>query len=505
MSMRVAFRADAGIAIGSGHVMRCATLAKALLAAGAEVRFICREQAGDLCDWLESQGYAVDRLPPSATAVQGDLAHSAWLGASQAEDAQQTLNVLPDVDWLVVDHYGIDARWETPLRQRAGRLLVVDDLADRQHDCDILLDQNYRRDGNDRYQGRVPGHCMRLLGPRYALLRPEFSELRRTMQTRTGEIRRILVFLGGADRHNHTSKVLDALDTLNRKDLQVDVVVGAANPWRSEIEHRCQARGNTRFLCQIPDLAALMAEADLAIGAGGGSNWERAALAMPSVVLSIADNQRAIVQDLTRDALVMGFVDADSLGADVLAGALSLLFSSPDLCLGMGERFGQLCDGGGCERVISAMAGGVAVRSAEMADAETMFAWRNDPSVRANSLDASPLRYEEHLQWLTRALLDPQRDVLMALRDGREVGVLRFDISGTTARVSIYLAPGQTGKGLGGAILRAGEAWLAQRRPNVDVLNAEVLSGNLASIQLFERNGYRWDHAIYTKHLERRS
>lgn len=219
--MKVAFRADASVGIGSGHVMRCLTLAGELKEAGAQIIFICRECEGNLCDLIEKQGIPVAR-------ISGEL--QSW-----EADAFQSLEALKKygkADWLVVDHYSLDHRWEAGIRNAAEKIMVIDDLADRIHDNDLLLDQNLYEDLENRYNGLAPPHCIKLLGPRYALLRPEFRKARASLRKRDGIIRRILVSFGGSDPSNETAKALEAIGLLGKPEIAVDVVVGSSNPHR---------------------------------------------------------------------------------------------------------------------------------------------------------------------------------------------------------------------------------------------------------------------------------
>ena len=298
--MNIAIRVDASSQIGTGHFMRTLTLAKELSKRGAKVRFVSRHLPEYLQDMLSEKVYEFRILDrPINETMQDELAHSKWLGTTQHEDAQDTTQALSDRiwDWLVIDNYALDARWESVLRKSAKRLLVIDDLADRMHDCDILLDQNYYADKETRYTGKVPVTCQLLLGPHYALLREEFSQWRQQVKPRTGSVKRILVFFGGVDADNFTGLTIDALARLGISGLHIDVVIGAQHPYREKIESACI---EYMFSCyvQTDRMAELMATADLAIGAGGSATWERCCLGLPSLVVSLADNQTDIVKGL---------------------------------------------------------------------------------------------------------------------------------------------------------------------------------------------------------------
>jgi UDP-2,4-diacetamido-2,4,6-trideoxy-beta-L-altropyranose hydrolase len=227
----IVFRVDASFQIGSGHVARCLTLADRLRDDGAKCRFIHRLHPGHLVDVIRARGYAVAELPAPSQFASG---YQQWLGTSQHQDASETIAALAgeSADWLVVDHYGLDAHWEQALRPHAVNIAVLDDLADRPHDCDLLVDQNYQPDGERRYDGLLPERSRRLCGTRYALLRREYAAARRTVGPRRGPVSRVLVFYGGVDAHNETGRALRALSRPGLDHIFVDVVVGAKNPHR---------------------------------------------------------------------------------------------------------------------------------------------------------------------------------------------------------------------------------------------------------------------------------
>jgi len=312
--VKVVFRVDASASMGIGHLMRCLTLAESLRQRGVHMHFICREHAGNLVALLQQKVMPVTKLPaPAVSETTYGEDYAAWLGVTQAEDAEQTIEVLKveKPDWLVVDHYGLDAEWEQRLRPHVNKLMVIDDLANRRHDCDVLLDQNYSTEGEQRYTGLVPDTCKLLVGPRYALLRPEYTAHRKTLRTRDGQVRRVLVFFGGTDPQNVTGMALEILSRPDLKYLDVDIVIGANNPHRKTIEQQVLRRPHTTLYESRPHLADLMTQADLALGAGGTTTWERLCLGLPSLVVSIAENQVASCVALHRSHLIdyLGYQD----------------------------------------------------------------------------------------------------------------------------------------------------------------------------------------------------
>ena len=292
--------------------MRCRTLARELKRRGAAVTFICRRQPGDLISLLE-QEFPVLALPEQPLApcegLEGRELYRAWLGCRQATDCSQCLEALAlsgitSASWLVADHYGLDARWEAQLLSAlAGgaapaRLLVIDDLADRPHKADLLLDQNFFGEATEhRYQGLVPPRCRQLLGPHYALLGPEYAQLHPLVPPRT-ELRRVLVFFGGVDPANLTGRALEALMDPALADLAVDVVLGSQFSYRHEVAQLVDRRPHTTLHGALPSLAGLIARADLAIGAGGATTWERLCLGLPSLIFALAANQLPFTEAL---------------------------------------------------------------------------------------------------------------------------------------------------------------------------------------------------------------
>lgn len=302
--MNIIIRTDASIEIGTGHVMRCLTLAKQLKRHGADVTFICRDFKGNSISYLRNQGVSVCTLPRIVT-NQSDIY---WTKMNWKLDVEETIEIIKelnaDVDLVIVDHYGLDSRWERNVRNVTQKIMVIDDLANRMHDCDLLLDQNYYLNMKERYKGFVPAHCVQMIGPDYVLLREEFLQAANKPRERTGEIKNILVFFGGTDPTGETIKALKAIKELDIPQIEINVVVGASNPKRQEVEQLCSEMSNTNYYCQVSNMAELMWEADLAIGAGGATTWERCFLGLPALVVVVADNQR----ELTKSVEIQGSI-----------------------------------------------------------------------------------------------------------------------------------------------------------------------------------------------------
>lgn len=306
--MVLVIRVDSSTVIGSGHLMRCLTLAGRMQKEhGAEVHFICRDLEGNLSSLVTKAGFNLHLLPRAEhnPRLEG---YAAWLTVTQQQDAGECIQVIDaigeNVQRIVVDSYAIDITWERMLRPYTKEIMVIDDLANRQHDCDYLLDQNEYLHKETRYVGLVPDKCEMLLGYRYALLREEFYQAKRTLRKRDGVIRNILVFFGGSDLTNETMKTLAALADMKLDGITVNVVVGGSNKNKESIRQYCDTRNNMHYFCQVDNMAELMAEADLAIGAGGSATWERLFLDLPSIVITIAANQEKIAIDCQKQGLL---------------------------------------------------------------------------------------------------------------------------------------------------------------------------------------------------------
>ena len=501
--MNIAFRVDASLQIGTGHVMRCLTLADALKQPGVLIRFISRSLPDYMKGMLKQHGYELSMLKAaSMESIDDDLPHSDWLGSNQKSDAKATAHVLSDRtwDWLVVDHYALDLRWESKLRKTVQRILVIDDIADRLHDCDILLDQNYYADKETRYTGKVPASCKLLLGPNYALLRDEFRQWHQKIMLRTGPVKRILVFFGGIDLDNYTGLTIEALAGLGLSGLHIDVVIGAEHPYREQIESACSEYFFSCYV-QTDRMAELMAVADLAIGAGGSAIWERCCLGLPAFAISTASNQSKQVAD----AASCGLLYAPEINGDLktfINRHLPALIDNSNLIKFISNNDLQAVDGKGVSRVIRNLGcSGIEMRVAGKGDSEKIFEWRNHPKIRAVSRNREVISWEDHGKWFAKVLSSPDNVLLIGYSNSEPVGVVRFDNKDDEAEVSIYLVPGLKESGVGGDLLQCAEHWFSIHYPEIRKIVACVLGDNGRSNHLFLGAGYRVESTSYIKEL----
>ena len=377
--MKVAFRVDASDKIGTGHVVRCLTLAMQMRRSGDFVLFVCRELPGHLCEMIESFGFDVSRLPAEEMQFvsidpSSGAPHASWLGVNWETDAAQTRNCMLHYglfDWLIVDHYAIDYCWEKKLRSLTKKLMVIDDLFDRKHEADLLLNQSILSEVTGLYTNLIPSSCKVLIGPKYALLRDDFKILRGQIAPKTGKIERLFIYFGGIDQNNFTGKCLEVLEQIAPLNIEVDVVMPIAGRHQHAIVEIANRNSFVTLHYHMPSLSKLMAHADLAIGAAGTTSWERLCLGLPSYLISLAKNQLPIAKTLEENGLAVWLGHHDKVTKTVIAKSLEKVFQN-----GYSENWSTKCratvDGLGVNRVYEHLSNnfwdGLEVRHVEHAD-----------------------------------------------------------------------------------------------------------------------------------------
>ncbi|HRK56288.1 MAG TPA: UDP-2,4-diacetamido-2,4,6-trideoxy-beta-L-altropyranose hydrolase [Burkholderiaceae bacterium] len=449
------FRTDASFQIGTGHVMRCLTLANALRERGCECHFVCRAHAGNLIDRISEHGHIVHPLPTSeepdhvATFKADDPAHQQWLGTDWQTDATQTLAAIGDapVDWLIVDHYALEACWEQRLRTHCKQIMVIDDLADRPHDCDLLLDQNLIADWQLRYQEKVPTNCALMLGPSYALLQPPYGQLHTRVPPREGPVRRVLIYFGGADHDNLTGMAMSALASMQAANLSIDVVVNPQSAHVETLRHQIMGHPSATLYTHLNSLAPLMVKADLAIGASGTTSWERCCLGLPSLVVTLADNQIPIAAELDRLGMIRWLGHKDRIQVAHLVDALTSLVEG-GLPSSWSQRCQQAVDGRGVHRVCSALmltpSSVLRARPAKVSDESFITQW------------ISPKESPEAIVQFRNGLrdLDNSRMFIAETNDEFAVGTVRFYRIDDAWHIQSFLAPPARKPGVDRALLQ---------------------------------------------------
>ena len=363
---KIVFRVDASIQIGTGHVMRCLTLADALKRKGAECYFICREHSGNLIETIKERRHEVYFLPlheqlqnNEQYSYDNKLDHANWLGITQEVDADLSIPIvrLLKPDWMIVDHYAIDRHWEKKLRPYCNHIMVIDDLADRHHDCDLLLDQTFGREAKD-YVSLVAGHSQLLCGAKFALLRSEFEQWRDYSLNRRidGKIEHLLINLGGVDKGNITTKILKSLiNSSLPENTQITVVMGPTAPWVSDVKNQAEIMPwKTDVKVGVNNMAELMANSDLSIGAAGATSWERCCLGLPTIMVVLADNQKLIASKL-KGAGAAFLLEKEYINSQILSSYIEDLVNSSHRLIKLGSFSASIVNGMGVSAVLKGM------------------------------------------------------------------------------------------------------------------------------------------------------
>lgn len=303
--MKYVFRVDASSKMGSGHVIRCLTLAEILKKNNNEVIFLSRLHDGNLNDLIYSKGFNLHELSKPEKNIKSKVknhidSYSDWLGVSIQDDLSESINIIKNkrIDWIIIDHYSIDIFWEKKIKEFVKNIMIIDDIANREHDCDLLLDQNFFIDMNSRYDKLIPPKTKTLFGPKYSLISPKFSELRKK-SIRANNLKNIFIFFGGSDPYLLTEKTLEVLSKNNLLFLKLHVAITDSNKRKSEIKKAVEKRGNASLHIQSDQIASIMNLCDASIGAGGMNTWERLCLSLPSIAFSFSNNQKIQLESLS--------------------------------------------------------------------------------------------------------------------------------------------------------------------------------------------------------------
>jgi UDP-2,4-diacetamido-2,4,6-trideoxy-beta-L-altropyranose hydrolase len=474
--------------------MRCLTLAQQLSQMGETVQFICRMLPGNLIDTIESTGFPVHRLQN--------------LIVDQQQDADQTIAAITTalkekINWLIVDHYELDESWEIALRPYVKKIMVIDDLANRRHNCDLLLDQTFNRDAQD-YISLVAKTCQLLLGSDYALLRSEFSRKRQQAQQkrqRTFAIKKVLISFGAADPENITGLLLQELMKQQPLNLQFDVIIGSHMKYYAQL---CAQHypDYIQIHKNVENMSDYMLDADIAVGAAGSTAWERCCLGLPTLLIVIADNQEKIARELNNRGAAKSLGKVTNLNMKAVIKILEQGAHQPDIFTRMSQSAMQICDGYGVKRVAAALQSvyardgqAIYLRPANMADADIMLSWQQHPSTRQYARNPKPPTKDEHYQWMTKRLVDQNCIFHIIMHGSVPAGVLRLDRQmddDNTYEISILTSPNCRQQGIGSGALQ-----LIRRMFPEFNLRAEVLADNEVSQTLFAKSGYIVEDGIY--------
>ena len=499
--MKAVFRVDASLKIGTGHVMRCLTLASLLKKNFVDVSFLCREHKGNLINYILENGFHVHVLKESIEPTSKETNYAEWLGVSYEQDANETIEFLKNmhIDWMIVDHYSIDIKWEKLVSPYYKKLMVIDDLANRKHYCDILLDQTYKRKEKD-YKSLTNHEAILLLGPKYALLRSEFSKLRNSSlgKKRNKTIKNILVYLGGIDSENLTESVLDKLKSCNISETtQITVLMGSQAPFLSKIKKVVKKLPlSAKIKVDSKHIAEIMSNADLSIGASGTTTWERCCLGLPSIQFCISDNQKFISQVLSRDNVIK-LIDSVNQIPDLINDYPNWMFESSKLSA-------QICDGDGANRIFNKMSD-YEFEINEHSNVELcnyinlkddekrlVLEMRNHASVRVWMTNNEIISEKEHQKFLESLEDAKTKKYFLVKKKGTIIGSISFvNLKyGESTDFGIYVNPHINFQGAG-RLLESTAAIFAFKVLNVKKIFLEVFEDNVRAIDFYKRAGFK--------------
>lgn len=501
--MKIAFRVDASIDIGTGHVYRCLTLAKRLHDLNHHCVFVCKDHVSNLIEFIQKASFEVKVInsqtqPQHFDSIEIKLAHSCWLQGSQIEDAESFIALFSNTDFpemVIVDHYALDSVWENKLKDAFNPILmVIDDLCDRKHNCDFLLDQTFSRNAEE-YASFVNSDTSLLLGTKYSLLRDEFLKLRNNaLRKRRATInpKKLIITMGGVDQNNFSLKFINLLYFANLLDkFSVTLVIGAQSPFKDSLI-KCCNQLNVNVIINANNMSELMLENDVAIGAMGGTTWERSVLALPTLNIEIADNQSDIAQRLSR----IGILTSKAYDIDVhqLEVYLNKIVSDYQNYVSL---VANICDGLGVERVIqhlfpinNKIDENITLLLAQNDDIKFIFDLQQQPETRRYARNKNVPVWAEHEKWMAQKIEDPNCYFYIIHCEESKVGSLRIDkiadySNNRTYEISIFVDPVYFGKSIASAALKR----LLFLHRNKDFL-ATVLEGNQASHGLFKKLGF---------------
>jgi len=517
--LNIVIRTDSSSWIGSGHLMRCLNLAESLTKKGTMVSFVSRKLPGNLNHLILKKGFQVNEMPQTTT-TSDDLSnrlyniddYRARLGVSEKQDAFETINLIYGIkpDWLIMDHYSLGEKWEKIIRPHVKKIMVIDDLANRSHDCDLLLDQNWFENMETRYDHLVPAGCTKLFGPKYVLLGPEFASAREKIKHHNDDVKRLFIYFGGSDPHNLTGMALQAVSVPELNNLEVDVVIGENNPHKDVLFKLVEALDNTHLHIQVDDMATIMSKADLAIGSGGVNTWERMCLGLPALTISFAENHTMLLKDLSKNGYVtyLGF----SADVDIELIKKNLIEQITDVpsFSNLRKKLYDLVNGNGVKSVVDWLTGNFVdnkwiVKSATAQDKKLYWNWANDEQVRKNSINKNYITWDNHIKWFNNKLADPKCFLYIILYDRKPVGQVRFENEGDFARIDYSISRQFRGRRLGKKLLD--RAIKEFKKYSNQIILGEVLAENIASTKTFESLGFSMEikgvNKIYTKSINK--
>jgi len=473
-------RADANVVMGTGHVMRCLALAQA---------------------WQDDGGRVVFAMAPPASSVRQRLLNESVKilemaqPAGTREDAARTAALAREHEaaWVVVDGYQFGADYQQALKSANLKILFLDDYGHADHYfADVVMNQNVSAE-DCPYENRET-YTRLLLGPKYCLLRREFNQWREWRREILPAGHRVLVTMGGSDPQNFTARAIDALNLIADDNLEAAVIVGGSNDHFESLETRAAKAGKKISVCRdVSNMAERMAWADVAVSAAGTTCWEMCLLGLPAILVDLAENQIPVAKALDQRGCAIYLGGPGEVSSQRLASQMESLMGSRADRQALSVRCRELVDGRGAQRVVAALRGGkLRLRPAQENDAQLLWKWANESSVRAAAFSSAPIPWEQHEAWFTRKMKDPDCRILIA-EDGQGRAVGQFRIQWRTSQdadIDISVPVEFRGSGYGRWLIDLGVSQVLAER-QIARIHAFVKPENVASCRSVEFAGFK--------------
>lgn len=500
--MKALFRVDSSFDIGAGHIMRCLTLAEKFRENGVTVEFLSREHPGNLIEKIVNSNFVVHTLDLKKNEKENEtrLKYSHWLGTSQKCDAFECIEHIKEYyyEWLIVDHYAIDEEWQNYLKPYFNKLFVIDDLSDRSHICDFLLDQTYKKK-ESLYASLVPKGCKLLLGPKYSLLRSEFAELRtRSLNLKKNpQIKNLMINMGGFDSTNLTTSILHHIGKSRlSREINIDVVMGLNAPFLTAVKRKAkEIPFKVNVLEDVKNMASLMSTSDIAIGASGTTTWERCCLGLPTIQVVTASNQEYLAQSLARNNVIKLVDTIDEIN-EILENSEEWVEYSSYLAA-------KVCDGLGSDRVLNNMSdieisiegyGHVQLNNYVNLDSNEhnlVLDMRNHTTIRNWMHNRSLISKKEHENFIEKLESSTKDKYFLIKFKDSVIGSINFSKikRNESLEFGIYSNPFSDKKGLG-KLLESVATKYAFEILKVKKINLQVYDDNKRAIKFYLSTGF---------------
>ena len=475
---KVLFRVDSSTNLGGGHLSRCIEIAKLLYKRKIKVFFLCKNLKGNLNEWVKSEKFKLLIIKENYKTIQEEI-----------NDIENLLKPFLSFKYLIIDNYSIEKEWENAIKKIIPKIVVIDDLANRNHNCDFIIDQNFIENHKNRYTKFVSEKTIQLLSPKYAIIKDSIKKNKTISLPNFKNPSKLFICFGASDPKGYTLAALSALKKIRYKFQLINVFTSKNNINLEKINQKCSTLANCKIHTDNHLLPEILSKSDLAIGAGGTMCWERAFLGVPSLVFGIADNQIKVLEALIKNGIVIGESYSQYPDDNKIESWLKVIITNQKLLEGLSERSRKIVDGFGTERICEALfPEEIKFRYAIDRDSKNIFKWRNLPGIRNVSNKKDLIEFQDHQKWFANCINNTNIILLIAESNQQAVGVIRFDLKDNQASISIYKTPINV-KTFG--LIKKVTSWFFKKYPEIISITADIIPDNVKSYEAFFSAGYK--------------